>query len=350
MSDLQQKQQPAILIPGFDGREASIAIISGLLSKGYPVIAVCEMDKPLVADKVLSRCTVINSDPEHALRTGLEYFQQNMEGYPGVVVLDMDEGYALVDVLIVAEALDSNPDKLVIASRTPNPALGVLARMEKWFAWLAFAALHGRPVKDPWAGLKAIPAALVSTLCKLKDNGKKLEFNMLLNMQRKGIKAVNVPVSARYTFADGSDFFGRLADIFKILLLLIKFLSASLASTVADNTVYLLITRLLFPGHWIIALTFCRSAGALTGYLLNRNVVFRLKNNTWQKEVSSALKFALLALFNYGATLLIVGFLHKNLLIHDFVAKLMSDVFLFATSYTIQREFIFHRQNVAVKK
>jgi putative flippase GtrA len=209
--------------------------------------------------------------------------------------------------------------------------------------------VHGRNVKDPWTGLKAIPAALIPALLDIKGEGNKYEFSIVLNLQHKGIKAVNVPVGAGYAFAEGSAFWDRAGDIFRVLILPFKFISASLVATLADYFVFILLDTVLIPGHWAISMTTSRSAGAVVGYFLNRSLVFKQKNNTWQKELAAAGMFALLALFNYGASMLIVYILHDMLRVNEIIARPISDALLFVMSYTIQREFIFKRGSPAVK-
>jgi len=349
MPDMQDDKQPAILLHGFETFEACRNVASELLSNGFPVITVCAPGEGGADSACQAGCIVIEAEKGNALRMGLEYFSLNMEGLPGIVALDASEGYSLEDVLKVAGALQANPGKLVVASRTDDPAIGLLPRLERLVAWLAFKLVHGRSVGDAWAGLKAFPAALAPAFLDIKGEGNQYQFSIVLNLQHKGIKAVNVPVSANYAFAEGSGLWGRAGDIFRTLILPFKFVSASLLATLCDYAVFLLLDTVLLKGHWAISMTTSRGAGAIVGYFLNRNLVFTLKNNSWQKELAAACQFALLALFNYGASMLIVYILHDLLHINEIIARPISDAMLFVTSYTIQREFIFRRKSPSVK-
>lgn len=348
MSDMQGTIMPAILFHGLESFETCRSAASTLLSAGYPVVASCVQEGDAAQAARQSGCAAVEAERGGTLRAGLEYFLENMKDAPGVVAVSAGEGYSVEDIFSVAARLAGDPGKLVMAWRKDNPKLGLLPRLERLLAWLAFACVHGRSVRDPWAGLAAIPAALVPVFLGIGGEGGRYGFNIVLNLQHKGVKAVNVPVGAEYSFSEGSGFRSRLVDILRILILPFKFISASLAATLADYAVYVLMDTVLVPGHWAVSLTTSRSAGAVLGYFLNRSLVFRQKNDSWRKEAAAAAMFALLALFNYGASLLLVYVLHDLLGVNEIIARPISDALLFVTSYTVQREFIFRKRPPAV--
>lgn len=344
MSAFRQNGQPAILIPGFE-RAACLAMAVELLSEGFPVVAVCEEGGAARA----AGCAAVESPKGNELRAGLEYFFREMRELPGVVVWEAEGGYAAEDVREMAAALGANPDRFAIADRAANPGLNLRARLVKSWAGRLLAVVHGRPVRDPWAGLRAIPTALVPAFLNLKGEGRGFAFNMVLNLQHKGVKALNVPVGAPYTPGEGRERGERVKDIFRILALPFRFISASLVATIADYAVFILTDTVLLKGHWLIANTASRGAGAVVGYFLNRNLVFKRKNDTWSKELVAAAQFALLALFNYGVSSGLVFLQHDLLHIHEVIAKVLTDMLLFVISYTVQREIIFRRKSPALK-
>jgi putative flippase GtrA len=337
---------PVILFPGFVNTEAFFSVALALHEKGYPVFAVCVPGDAASADAARNAgFTAVEAERDGALRAGLAQFIETMPDSPGVVTVDVTEGYAASDVLRVAEAMGASPGKIVLACRATNPDIRLLSRLERFAARAIFLAVHGRRVQDPWAGLRGIPAAHVPALLALAGGGYRYEFNIVLNLQHLGIKTVNVPVEAVYTLSDGSGVRERALDILQILFLPLKFISASLVVWAADYAVYISLTRIFLNGHAFVSLTASRATGALVGYLLNRNIVFRRTNNTWKKELKSAAKFVLLAAFNYGASWGLLYLLHNMAGIHDIVARMISDILLYALSYTVQREFIFHRKH-----
>ena len=173
-----------------------------------------------------------------ALRAGLEYFHKELQWLPGVVCLNVEEGYTVEDVLRVAAAMEANPGKIIVAARAANRGLGLKERLVKACAGKFFSALHGRAVKDPWAGLRAVPSAAVPSLLDLNGDGRRFAFNILLNMQHKGIKAVSVPVSALYDAGGEQERGERSKDVFRILVLPLKFVAASCMATACDYSAF----------------------------------------------------------------------------------------------------------------
>jgi putative flippase GtrA len=291
----------------------------------------------------------VTAERDKALRAGLIYFHRELEWLPGVIAAEPDEGYTADDILKVACAMQESPGKFVIASREVRRGLDLRARLIRACAGKFLYALHGRAVRDPWAGLKGMPSAIVPALLDLKGEGRTFAFNIVLNLQHKGVKAASMPVSAPYAPGEGRERGARVKDVFRILALPFTFISASLAATAADYAVFLTLDTLLIPGHWAVSITAGRATGAVVGYFLNRSLVFRRKNNTWRKELVAAAQFASLALFNYGASLGLVYVLHDLLHINEIIARFFADVLLFATSYMFQREVIFRRKAPAAK-
>jgi putative flippase GtrA len=342
MDGTERNGMPAILIPGFSGGPGA-AVAFELASMGFPVIAVCEPGDAAAAELAQKAgCSPVEAPKENALRAGLMHFQKELPGSPGVVYADLGDGYSVTDILAVAYVFSANPENIVIASRSKNGALNGRERAVKAVGGRVFI-VHGRTVRDPWAGLVGLPAKHMPDFIGGKGSGRAAVFNILLLMQHHGIQAISVPVGAAYK-PEGSSPTDRVKDILRILFLPFKFISASMTATGCDYLIFLLFLYLIYPGHWVFAMLIGRTAGGVTGYFLNRDLVFRHKNDTWRKELKSAFQFVLLFLFNLGASLSIVYLLHDVLLINEVAARLVTDAFLFIISYTVQREIIFRRK------
>lgn len=342
MPETLSSKLPALLIIDFSAATPCVKIADACCKAGYSILAACgQDDASSISIARQSGYDIIEADKTHQLRLGLEYYALTYKMLPGVIVLEAEGGYCLDDVLNIAQSMADATNKLIIGSRITNAKLGVFARLEKFFARFAFTVLHGRKVRDPWTGLWAMTSDLVSTFLGIKDSGERFAFDILINMQHLGVKCINIPVNTVDEYGSSSNFWSRALDLCTILLLPLKFVSSSIIATGVDNAIYLLMTNILYRGHWIVALTLCRSAGAVTGYLLNRNVVFKQSGLSRQEEFFSVLKFALLWGFNFGMSILLVGLFHEQLHIQNFVAKLLSDSILYTVSYTVQRELIF---------
>lgn len=345
MSDIQQQGQPAILITGLDKSKDGLAVASKLILQGFTVIAVCCPGSKLdISAAAETGCVVIEAKKGNAIRAGLEYFHNGLDSLPGVVLYEVGSGYTVDDVLRAAEALEANPGKLIIASRYGNKSLGMLAGLERWLAAMAFTLVHGRKILDPWASLKAVPSRFVQGFLELKGESRTFEFNTLLNLHHMGIKAVNVPVSLEYAFEDGSGLWERAIDILKTMILPMKFVSASLAATLADYTVFVIVGYILTQNELLLTTVIGRFAGAVTGYFLNRNVVFKHKNDNWKMEIKPAIKYTVLATINCIIAMTVMDYLNKTYGMYAIVTKILVDIVLFTSNYLIQKNFIFSRK------
>jgi putative flippase GtrA len=351
MSELQQSNLPAILIPGFSG-EATLSMASELLLKGFPVIVTCENESAMEAASARKAgCVVIESPKENALRAGLEYFHREMQGLPGIVAVYSEDGYATEDILAVIHVFSVNPNRIAIGVRATQKSLKS-PTFERKAAGVAFTVVHGRFVKDAWSGLVALPAASIVDFLEEKGNGRKLLFRILLTMQRHGLKAVNAPISAPYRRRPGETRRGRLLDIGNIVWLPVKFISASLTATFADYIIRFLSFGLIFAGTadskktW--ALIVGRTTGGIVGYFLNRTLVFRKKNDSLKKELWTMAQYAALVIFNFGLSWLLVTFF-MWLKLSFYIASPLADAVLYLANYTIQRDIIFRHKAPAAE-
>ena len=348
MTEQHKPPRPAILFSHFDGSVEFVAMAHKLMGLGYPVIAAClKSNSAAIAAAGELGCSVAEAEGDGGLRAGLALFRDNrMEELPGVVVFEPEDGFSADDAQRVAEAFEGSAGKLVLASRCRNKNLSLFSNLVRWLAALAFTLVHGRKVGDPWASLRAIPSRYVPGFLDLKGDGCRLHLNMILNLQHMGIKTVNVPVSTAYEYEAGSRFLDRAIDIFRILLLPLKFVSASVAAMLSDNAMFLLVGYLLTQNQLRLTTVIARATGAIVGYLLNRNVVFRDRKNADGHDYKPLLKYVILASCNTLIAMFLVPYINSRFGIYAFVSKQIVDVILFISNFLIQRDIIFKRKPV----
>lgn len=346
MPDIQQTPQPAILFSHFDGSAGFVAMAKELQSAGYPVIAsVQEGDREVRLQAEAIGCDVAEHEPDGGFRAGLVLFRDKwIEQLPGVVVFEPEDGFGVGDALQVAEAFQANSCKFVLASRRRNLKLGLFTNMVRWLAALAFTLVHGRKVGDPWASLRAIPSQFVPGFLTLKGDSCKFHLNMLLNLQHMGIKTVSVPVSTAYDYECESRLWDRFVDIFRIVLLPLKFVSASLMTFLVDYAVTILVGYVLTQNKRMLTIILGRLAGAIVGYILNKNIVFRSKGTGLRNEWVPVLQYTLLAAVNCTIALVLIPMLQDVFGGVFMIAKVMVDIILFAASFTIQKSIIFRKK------
>jgi putative flippase GtrA len=343
-----EQTNPTILLHNFSDTDACIAIASGLLGKGFSVIAICSPgdDAPSGAARHTG-CIVIEAGKGEALRAGLEHVNAALPQTRGAVWLDAGEGYTLSEILAVAYVSAANPDAVVLAARANGGVAGRLAAAERRLARLAFAAFHGRSVQDPWAGLMGLPAKHMAGFLAEKGTGGAYRFRLLLTMQRHGIRCVNVPLATACGRVDSETVKDRLGDIMKIVLMPLLFVSSSLMLTGADYCLNFLFFYVLMPGNKPVSIAVGRFTGALVGYLVNRRVVFKGAGGNRWAEAAVIAKYTALFAFLYCVALLLVSVMVDEFHLEYAVANVIAGVLLYAPNYLIQRDFVFkHRCNV----
>lgn len=337
MPDMQSNILPAILLSSVEG-VVGLSLARGLLAKGFPVIAACIPSDSAAAEAERGEGAVIlDVSKENALRTGLEFFKKEMPGLPGIVWVDAEAGYALSDILAVADALATNPGMMALAARSEGKFEG---RVAHW----SFAVAHGRQVLDPWSGLVGLPANHVDDFLGEKGGGRSYLFRLLLTMQRHRIKAVNVPVDTPYRRGRDDTTKGRVLDIVRIALMPLLFISSSLTLTAADYSMRFFFFYVLLQGNEPVSLAVGRFTGALVGYIINRSVVFRHKDDSLGRESFTLLKYALLVVCNYYAAHLMVSYMMNAFRIEFALASVVADLLLYAPNYLIQRDVVFRRK------
>jgi putative flippase GtrA len=330
---------PAILFSS--ASDSSLAVARELLAKSYPVLALCGQDG---ADAWRGAGAVLlGVSGDAALRAGLEYMKEDMPGLAGLVYVETEMGYSSSDIEAVAGALEADPGRMAIASRVRGGELGLAERLVARAAHWAFAAAHGRPVRDPWSGLAGLPAAHIDDFLGEKGCGKNYLFRLLLTMQRHGIKAENVPVRKPYGRIRGDTWKERMLDIAKIALMPLLFISSSLTLSAADFSLSFLFFYLLLPGNKPVSIVIGRFTGALVGYLLNRNIVFAGKGGHWRAEAAVTAKYAALFACMYCMALLLVSVMVDNLHMEFALAQVISGILLYAPNYLLQRDLVFGR-------
>lgn len=359
----EQQCNPAILITGFDGSEACLSLASELLQKGYPVIAACALGNQGAAEAARALgCAVVGSERGEAqqggvesllagqyetwyegnlLRAGLLFFHREMGGLPGAVCAGANAGYTAEDVAAVSGALLENPGRFVIAERKIGLKSGLFLKLERLLARMAFVFVHGRNIGDPWAGLRAIPSSHIPAFLEMKGTGRKYEFNMPLNLQRRGLKAVGVPVSAAYSREPGATFWSRIADLFRIVLVPLLFVASSLTLTGADYCMRFLFYYVILRGNEPASLAVGFYTGAFVGYLINRSVVFRKRKGSVTGEFGTIVKYAILTTCNYYLAHLLISFMMNSFHAAFPLASIIASVILYAPNFFAQREFVF---------
>lgn len=347
----------SIIVPSLNPDEKLLAVVSGLIKAGFQRIILVDdgskqKNKHYFNTAVTEnrQCVLLrhnkNLGKGRALKTALNYFLNNQNNDIGVITVDGDNQHKIEDVLACAEALEQNPESLVLGCRDfslpdvpPRNAFG-----NKVTAW-CFKALCGIAVTDTQTGLRGISAAFAYEILDLSGERFEYETNMLMQAKRLDIAILEVPISTVYINDNATSHFNPLRDSFSIYHQILKFLWSGIASVGCDYSLFLLLNR-LFAGQilrhrLLIATAGARLCSSVLNYLLNKNYVFGSKTPVKTTMVKYYILCILQMMASYGAVFLFTSVFY----VPAAVSKLIADSILFFISFKIQRELIFNKTN-----
>ncbi|MCR5796212.1 MAG: phosphodiester glycosidase family protein [Solobacterium sp.] len=335
-----------VLIPAYCPDEKLLRFAEELSENGCTVLVVND-GSPAEYSMIFERlgCTVLsyteNRGKGHALKTGLRWLQENMEGPYITVTADADGQHKTEDVLKVRDEAAAHPGALVLGCRDfSGEDVPARSRIGNRLTAKVFRLFAGTALSDTQTGLRAWDDMLNGILLNIGGDRYEYEMNVLLECAQLKIPFREVRIQTVYEDNNSCSHFRALRDSLRIAGQLLTFASSSLACFVID---WLLFTVLTLLGANIAAANItARLVSASCNYTINQNTVFR---NSGSPLRYAALAAAVLAC-NTAMLYLLTQGLHMNVLL----AKIITEIVLFAVSYTAQKHFVFTSERNVMKK
>jgi glycosyltransferase involved in cell wall biosynthesis len=267
-----------------------------------------------------------------ALRTGIAHIKKQPQ-VKGIVTADADGQHTPGDISLVIETMKANPEVMVIGSRSFKGDVPARSRFGNTLTRGIFRLATGLKVTDTQTGLRGLPRRIFAELCAMEGDRYEYEMSMLLNIDRWGIKYIEVPIETVYLEGNKSSHFHALRDSWLIYGKILKFIASSLASFVVDYAMFALLNLALSLDYWS-SYFLARAVSSFVNFSINRHVVFANGGRI------SVLKYYLLVILimalgiGVGNLLTVIG-------VPDLLAKVLVDLPLFFLSYTVQRKYIF---------
>ncbi len=344
------------VVPSLNPDEKFLRVVQGLVEAGFDsILLVDDGSKPehrVWFERAMQypQCTLLrhskNLGKGRALKTALNHFLTQDNGHVGVVTLDGDGQHAISDVLNCANALEQNPNCLVLGVRTfGGEDVPSRSRWGNRITSGVFRFLCGIPVSDTQTGLRGISSEFAKYLLDVKGERFEFETNMLLETRRAEVSIYEVPIETVYIEENRSSHFRPFRDAMAIYALILKYLSSSILSFVLDWGLYTALILLLergFPGFGVagiyVATAAARVVSSLFNFMMNRTVVFRSRDGLGK----TMLKYYALCVCQLLCS---AGLVHLLSLTGcpSAVAKIPVDIFLFCISFRIQRIWVFRK-------
>ncbi len=347
---MEKYDQIAIIIPALNPQEPFTVLIRQLLKKGFVKIVVVNdgsaENSAAAFEKAASLgCTVlhhyVNLGKGRALKTAFNYCLTTWPDLIGAVTADADGQHAAEDIAACAKALLEQPEHLIMGCRSFDGAeVPFRSRWGNRITCGVMSAFCGVRVSDTQTGLRAVPASFMKRLLNVSGERFEFETNMLLDTAERKIPILEIPIQTIYQEGNHSSHFNPLRDSLRIYSLFLKFISASLSSSVVDLLFFWILVELLRPAgmlYYIAAATvLARIVSAVFNYLVNSHAVF--KKGSGRK---TAVKYFLLCAAQTGLSAVLVQGLFQLIGIPEIAVKIMVDIVLFLASFQIQRRWIF---------
>ena len=370
IKDKSKKPEPVIpvIIPAYEPDERLIALLEDFRIQGIRNVIIVNDGSGEAYTEVLDRAQAILQDLDgtylvhevncgkgRALKTAFAWVLENDPEAPGVVTADSDGQHTVDCIRAVMQRLREQPQALVLGVRTFDgedvpwkSAFGNKLTMK------VLGYVSGVRVSDTQTGLRGIPRAFMHDL--LDVPGERFEFETQMLLETSGRYPIEeVPIRTIYDSKENHQtHFNPLRDSVRIYRILgakfIKYLFASLSSSVLDLILFAIFCRLLkgamptAPGpmnripYVAAATVLARILSATYNFTMNYKVVFQSE----EKVGGSAAKYVALAVVQMLlSAVLVTGGTALLPALPEVVVKVVVDTVLFLVSYYVQRKYVF---------
>ncbi len=330
-------------------------VVKSLVDKGFKrIIIVDDGSSPehsVYFEKALEhpQCFLLkharNLGKGRALKNAFNHYLNNFSDMKGVVTIDADGQHHIDDIVSCSLKLLENPEALVLGSRDfKGDHVPRSNKAGNRITSFVMTFLCGIRVSDTQTGLRALSNDTVSIFLDITGERFEYETNMLIESKRRGVRILETPIRTLYIESNRSSHFNPLTDSFRIYVLILKYLSASIGSVVIDLTVFTLMMH--FSGNQPLEMRVplstaaARIASSLFNYFVNRRLVFRSEH----KVSKTIMKYYLLASVQLLLSMGGVYLLARALPVNTTLLKAFVDVILFFISFQVQREWVFRNK------
>jgi len=336
----------AVLIPAWQPEERMVPLVEALLAAGFGAILLVDDGSLPASAAVFARVQAmprvhllqhaVNLGKGRALKTGINYFLNEMPGFVAVVTADADGQHTAVDIERVARAMLISDGRAVLGSRGFVKDVPLRSRFGNGLTRHIFSFITGQKLSDTQTGLRAFPRAMLPELMTLDGERYEYEMTVLAHICRTGRRPLEVPIETVYIDGNRSSHFDPIRDSMRIYFVLARFYMSSLAAAAIDFAGFAI--AFAITGNVLVSVIVGRLS-SLVNFLLNKSFVFHSRGS-----VKGALgRYYLLAIAIAGLSYGLIWTLTRHAHWNVFAAKVTVDVLLSLVSFSVQRTFVFRK-------
>ena len=280
-----------------------------------------------------------NRGKGRALKTAFSYVMSRPE-ITGVITVDADGQHLVADICKVSEALDANPNSLVLGCRQfSDSSIPARSRFGNNVSRVMYRVLCGIAVSDTQTGLRGLPVSFLPTCIEAEGERYEYETNMLIAAKKAGVAFAEVPITTVYEDNNSSSHFHPVLDSIRIYSRLLRYSVASLLSVLME---FLIFTVLVHGGLRILFATYAaRACSCVFNFSLNRKLVFKEKGHIGAQFV----KYLTLVVVSSTLSGVFVTLLDRLVSGVVVLLKMVVDTALYFMNYYVQKNWVFRKKN-----
>lgn len=286
----------------------------------------------------------VNKGKGRALKTGLNYINDNYRGEYIVVTMDADGQHTIEDALKICDLVKKSPDILVLGKRFFGEDVPLRSRFGNAMTRLVYKIATGVKVYDTQTGLRAFSYKLVPLMLEIKGERYEYEINVLMECSKNNIEIKEIDIATIYINNNSGSHFNVFKDSYRIYKEIFKFCAASIVCFLVDYALYcigLVFTVSLGKGlSTVVSNVFARIVSSVLNFTLNKKVVFKRKGNTLKLAIS----YFMLALCILAGNTIVLKMFVEVFNIDTKIAKLITELIFFIISWFIQKFLIFKKK------
>lgn len=354
-----------VLIPSLSPDDRLPAYVNELHEAGFGLILVVDDGSGAEYQPIFTRiaawegCHVlhheVNRGKGQALRTGFAYIREHT-GLTGILTADSDGQHTVPDTLRLAGELGKK-EELLLGSRDfsrNNKNVPPKSRFGNRMTSFVFRALYGHWLPDTQTGLRAFDRKLLDFMLSVTGDRFEYEMNVLIRCAGARIPMRAITIETIYMEENKGTHFHPIRDSWRIYKLLLgsflRYSAASILSFLLDTLLVGLLMLWVFRDRQgekilemfefraLVAVPIARLFSAPVNFLLNRNFVFRAKENR-----GAAGRYITLAVCSLIVTTLVFSFLDKYVTVPflHLALYVLVQVAMYMVNYRVQKAWVF---------
>lgn len=340
----------AVVIPAYKPGPPLLAVVQALSENFHRILVVDDGSGPEYRQIFESVAQVpgvvvlrheINRGKGGALKTAFRYALAEFPEIGGILTADADGQHRPEDILAVSERFEHNPTCLVLGSRAFDKDVPWRSSVGNSVTRWVMRILVGERLKDTQTGLRAIPRDFAAKIVDLPAMRYEFEIDMLLAAREQSVPILEERIQTVYEEGNPSSHFNPVIDSMRVYFVLLRFISVSLLTALIDNLVFFLAYRLGagLPGAQFAG----RAVAVLFNYVAVRSAVF----HTRKAHAIAMPKYLSLVAASGSVAYLGIHALVISAGVPVLWAKILVESLLFFLNFTVQRGWVFGKQEQA---